>query len=249
IELFCSSYQTGYQKYIIEVGYDQGAHTGDPALKLAEVHGIANAARMSFGTATNLNTEMGGYVNKSIPLYLELASYMAYTVKITYLQERVDQVSGLNHIKINENPAGTPIDDFRLDPTLNVDFTTSGNLLVKGSGNHAILNGNVGIGTLSPDSRLTVKGKIHAEEIKVDLSVPAPDYVFDNNYNLASLEDVENYIKKNKHLPEIPSAESMKKEGISVSDMQLKLLQKVEELTLHLIKQNKIIKQQQQKLA
>ncbi|PWG77945.1 hypothetical protein, partial [Pararcticibacter amylolyticus] len=132
IELFCSSYQTGYQKYIIEVGYDQGAHTGDPALRLAEVHGISNAARMSFGTATNLNTEMGGYINKSIPLYLELASYMAYTVKITYLQERVDQVSGLNHIKINENPAGTPIDDFRLDPTLNVDFTTSGNLLVKG---------------------------------------------------------------------------------------------------------------------
>ncbi|PWG77834.1 hypothetical protein DDR33_25415, partial [Pararcticibacter amylolyticus] len=113
----------------------------------------------------------------------------------------------------------------------------------------AILNGNVGIGTLSPDSRLTVKGKIHAEEIKVDLSVPAPDYVFNDNYNLTSLEDVENYIRKNKHLPEIPSAESMQKEGISVSDMQLKLLQKVEELTLHLIKQNKIIKQQQQKLA
>ncbi|HUM67179.1 MAG TPA: hypothetical protein PLV32_15065, partial [Chitinophagaceae bacterium] len=65
--------------------------------------------------------------------------------------------------------------------------------------------GNVGIGTMSPDSKLTVNGAIHAKEVKVDLNVPAPDYVFEDGYELMPLSEVAAYIKKNKHLPEIPS--------------------------------------------
>ena len=100
-------------------------------------------------------------------------------------------------------------------------------------------NGNVGIGTSQPDAQLTVKGKIHAEEIKVDLNVPGPDYVFEKDYQLKSLEEVEKFVSVNKHLPEIPAASVMEKEGIGMGEMQMKLLQKIEELTLYSIEQNK----------
>ena len=100
---------------------------------------------------------------------------------------------------------------------------------------------NVGIGTTTPDAKLTVKGDIHAEEVRVDLNVPAPDYVFEEDYDLWSLAETEQFIKAHKHLPEIPSAAEMEKNGIELKEMNLKLLQKVEELTLHLIEQNKKI--------
>jgi hypothetical protein len=109
-------------------------------------------------------------------------------------------------------------------------------------------NGKVGIGTAQPDELLTVKGKIHAQEVRVDLDVPGPDYVFEKNYDLKSLEEVETYINTNKHLPEIPSAKTMEKEGISMGEMQMKLLQKIEELTLYLIEQQKQNKLQQQEI-
>jgi hypothetical protein len=68
------------------------------------------------------------------------------------------------------------------------------------------------------------------------------DYVFDNNYSLMSLDKLESYIITNKHLPNIPSAEELEKNGISISDMQAKQMQKIEELTLYTIQQGKDIK-------
>ena len=95
--------------------------------------------------------------------------------------------------------------------------------------------GNVGIGTTSPDETLTVKGKIHAEEVRIDLSVPAPDYVFNDTYELKSLEEVRKYIKKHGHLPNIPEAAEMEAEGIELGEMNMKLLEKIEELTLYIL--------------
>ena len=93
----------------------------------------------------------------------------------------------------------------------------------------------VGIGTAFPDSKLTVKGSIHSEEVIVDLNVPGPDYVFEEDYNLISLEETKAYIKANKHLPEVPSAKEMEANGINLSEMSLLLLKKIEEMTLHQI--------------
>jgi hypothetical protein len=99
--------------------------------------------------------------------------------------------------------------------------------------------GNVGIGTTAPDTKLTVKGTIHTEEVRVDLSVPGPDYVFEKDYDLLSLSEIESYINQHKHLPEVPSAKQMGEEGLNLKEMNLILLKKVEELTLHLIEMNK----------
>ncbi|MEK6152013.1 hypothetical protein WIW50_02070 [Flavobacteriaceae bacterium 3-367] len=104
-------------------------------------------------------------------------------------------------------------------------------------------NGRIGIGTSAPDSKLTVKGKIHAEEVKVDLSVPGPDYVFKDDYDLRTLEETQQYIKEHGHLPNIPSAEEMEENGMELGLMNMKLLEKIEELTLYLLQQDKIIKQ------
>lgn len=87
-----------------------------------------------------------------------------------------------------------------------------------------------------------VNGKLEAKEIKVTLT-PTADFVFEENYNLPKLEDIEKHIKEKKHLPEIASAKEMEKEGLNVGDFQIKLLQKIEELTLYIIDLNKEVKQ------
>jgi hypothetical protein len=104
---------------------------------------------------------------------------------------------------------------------------------------HIKNSGEIGIGTTTPDSKLTVKGTIHAEEVKVDLNVEGPDYVFEADYPLATLEDTKAYIEQNKHLPGIPSSDEMQQNGVNLLEMNMKLLEKVEELTLHLIEMNK----------
>ena len=104
-------------------------------------------------------------------------------------------------------------------------------------------NGNVAIGTnnFQGQYKFYVAGKIAAyDEIKVFTNgFSFPDYVFDANYKLRSLEDTETYIKENHHLPEVPSAAEIAKEGMSLNGMSEILLKKVEELTLHLIEMKK----------
>jgi hypothetical protein len=98
--------------------------------------------------------------------------------------------------------------------------------------------GNVGIGTANPTSKLTVAGDINSREVKVTVNAGA-DFVFEKDYNLPSLDSVNKYLKENKHLPEIASAKEMQANGINLSEMNIKLLQKIEELTLYVIEQEK----------
>ncbi len=98
--------------------------------------------------------------------------------------------------------------------------------------------GKVGIGTSDPKNKLSVEGTIWAKEVKVSLT-DAADWVFEEDYTLRPLTEVESYIKENKHLPEMPSAEEFRKNDLKVSEMTNKLLQKIEELTLYTIEQEK----------
>lgn len=110
-------------------------------------------------------------------------------------------------------------------------------------------NGYVGIGLTNPDKMLTVNGAIHAKEIIVDVKSPLADYVFYPDYELMPLHKVEQFVKTNRHLPEIPSAAEVKENGLNMGEMQNKLLQKIEELTLYMIELQKQIEQQNEEIA
>ena len=99
-------------------------------------------------------------------------------------------------------------------------------------------NGNVNIGSPSTEGNLIVNGTVTTKEVKVQLDVWA-DHIFEDNYNLPSLDKVETYIKENKHLPDIPSAKQVEEEGLSMAEMMKKQMQKIEELTLYLIEMKK----------
>jgi hypothetical protein len=134
-------------------------------------------------------------------------------------------------------------------------------------------SGNIGIGTSTPNSnsKLDVNGNIFSSgkiaigttdmtkistyslavngdalfnKVKVKLYASWPDYVFHKNYNLLPLSEVEKFIQENNHLPEIPSASEVEKEGLDIGDNQALLLKKIEELTLYVIEQNKKIEDQ-----
>lgn len=109
--------------------------------------------------------------------------------------------------------------------------------------------GNVGIGTTQPDAKLTVNGTIHSKEVKVDTSIPVPDYVFEPTYKLSPLSELKTYIEINHHLPEIPSAAEINKNGLHLREMNLKLLKKVEELTLYMIEKDKQVSDQSRQVA
>ncbi|KQR70905.1 hypothetical protein ASF92_05720 [Pedobacter sp. Leaf176] len=105
-------------------------------------------------------------------------------------------------------------------------------------------NGNVGVGTNIPTEKLSVNGKIRAHEIKVEMA-NWPDYVFDQDYKILGLDELDAYIKANKHLPEMPSAKETESNGIALGEM-IKLQQKkLEELTLYIIEQHKLLAESQ----
>jgi len=130
--------------------------------------------------------------------------------------------------------------------------TYSGNLYhsfdASGNAYHA---GKLSIGTTAADptgAKLTVNGTIHAKEVIVDNNI-LPDYVFDNTYKLMPLNQVEQYVKTNKHLPEIQSATEVKDKGMSMGEMQNKMLQKIEELTLYAIELQKTVNAQSSQIS
>jgi len=246
IELFQKYFENGYAKYFVEVGFGQGGNYGSaPVLKLIEGSGTQYKLKVTLGNPVEMSSEYGGYVDKALPVYVDLSTYTRCVVKLTYLQTKVENLFEHNQIRINSTPAGSVIPDFSSSIIADNNLSSSKLLMVTGSGSHYIQNGNLSIGTTdSKGYRLAVAGNMIAESVKVKLQGVWPDFVFSKSYKLPTLQETEKHVKENGHLPGIPSAAEVQANGIDLGDMNAKLLEKIEELTLHLIEKNKELKSQ-----
>ncbi|SHN16116.1 hypothetical protein [Chitinophaga sp. CF418] len=126
-------------------------------------------------------------------------------------------------------------------------FKSNGDVILAGARN--AVNGNVGIGTTDTKGyKLAVNGDAMFTRIQVKAYANWPDYVFGESYKLMPLQELEAYVKKNNHLPDVPSAKEIEEEGINVAEMNKILLQKIEELTLHVIEEDKRNKELEEQL-
>ena len=131
-----------------------------------------------------------------------------------------------------------------MDENLQVDFYLKNRDSPNGNTPQMYFAGDYAIGAekWATGYRLSVDGKIACEEVMVDLSGSWPDYVFQPEYELKSLEEVQNHINEKGHLPGVPSAEEVEENGIQVGEMNKVLMEKVEELTLYILEQDKALK-------
>jgi uncharacterized coiled-coil protein SlyX len=130
----------------------------------------------------------------------------------------------------------------------NIAFATGG-----ASGNNERMriasDGNISIGTTDPKGyKLAVNGSAVATSMTVKLNSAWPDYVFKKEYKLPALAEVKDYIDKNHHLPDMPSAAQVEKDGLNLGEINTALTKKVEELTLYLIEKNEQLNKQQKEI-
>lgn len=140
-----------------------------------------------------------------------------------------NQVNGTRVIIGRLTPFTNPVTGLPVALTVNGDIRTPNSFFARGGNFDSLISKN-----------------IIAEDFKVEAITEWPDYVFDESHSLMPLEELEHRLKTEKHLPEIPSATEVKQNGVSLNEMQIKLLKKVEELTLYIIdlkKDNQTLKQ------
>jgi hypothetical protein len=165
--------------------------------------------------------------------------YMAYGKNLTLSPS---SAVGDNRLRFQHNGVHGYI-DFKDNLNFRPDVSWVSSLTLYGDGNVGI-----GFGTTyvqgdykTQGFKLAVNGGILCEEVKVITNVPDADYVFETEYSLRTIPELESYIKENKHLPNIPSADQFKSNGYKIGDMDEMLLLKIEEFSLYLIEQNKRI--------
>jgi len=173
-------------------------------------------------TTTDWNTiKRSGFYQNFNKVNAPTSNTNAYWgMNVSYIESDTAIYNGQIAFMVNHTPVAIPAVYIR-----STDWKGAGiwAKLVHSNGNHVI------------DGKLTVKGV----EVKIDTGA---DFVFEPDYNLKPLSELESFLKENKHLPEIPSEKQMVENGLNVNEMQIKLLQKIEELTLYVIKLEKEIK-------
>ena len=164
------------------------------------------------------------FVNRVVVLISIFPAFL-WGAGVTHDFVEVRRSSGLPYIDMTRHAS--------TDYHVRVGLGTTTQLYLRGPGSTQI---KVGINTTTPDYPLDVWGTIRAKEVIVESNWS--DYVFDADYELLPLTDVSKFIKINGHLPGIPSADSIKLDGLKISEMQTLMMAKIEELTLHLIDLN-----------
>lgn len=216
----------------------------------AQVWGVSSSIKLKRSTSTTYsNVNAGGFFSVKLDAYTHRGSNLS---KICGVYGRVQGA-------ISSYPGKHVIAGIYGLDEINSGLTWAGYFQGRG-----YFSENVGIGTLNPVAKLDVAGNIKAHEIEVTLASiddmrlngtlaannitytangQTADHVFEEDYNLRSLNEIETFIKTNKHLPDVPSAKEMEEQGVNLAEMNKLLLQKLEELTLYVIQQQKEIEQ------
>ncbi|MBC7884951.1 MAG: hypothetical protein H7X99_05715, partial [Saprospiraceae bacterium] len=225
------------------VGY-VGINTFNPSAylevgKYSSIYGTAAKFGASkFDIGTNHDTEIVGgdsesgalYLNHSIPRNVHIAAGGGNV----YIAPKAD-VCG--HVFISSGDSGA-------------GGTNGGNVFIAQSGGDVMMknpNTSLSIGTENKDHKLNVNGTIRSTELIVESGWA--DYVFDEDYKLLPIDEVEKYIISNSHLPNIPTASVIQNEGLKVSEISTKMMEKIEEMMLYIIEQNKQIKLLQKEVS
>lgn len=231
------------------IGFNANA-TGTNASNLNNATAIGSDAKVSISNALILGNNANVGIGTSAP---------ANKLEIT---STVDNQSGLRFTKLKSNSQTSAANNVSLSVDANGDVILVPSALAASPWKTAAKNVSqtdtsqrIIIGampsTIPGNYKLYVSNGILAERVKVALksSDKWSDYVFADNYTLRPLKDVEAYVKEHKHLPGVPSAQEVVDQGIDVAEMNAKLLEKIEELTLHMIRQEKIITHHQRELG
>jgi len=200
------------------------------------------AGKVGIGIKPVLDGTLGGYPNLSP--FLQIKGQSGNTGGTSVLFLPVVKISSTNYSKslgFGFGSTGWPAVEHAKIYTEGSLKITSSDLVVEGS---SYFISKVVLGSISTPGnyRLYVQGGILTEKIKVAVSTDAvnwSDFVFNSDYKLRSLSEVEKYVKANKHLPEIPSSEEVYRNGLDLVQMDAKLLMKIEELTLYMIELKK----------
>ncbi len=196
-----------YGSYNVAYNYGTGSVTnqfGVSGYSFTSSSGTVTSAYAVYGAAFNLNA--GGTITSAYGGYFDAGQIAGLT--------NAGTITNFYGIYIGSLYGSTKYSLYAADSTASSYFA-----------------GNVGIGTTSPTEKLAVNGRIRAKEVIVETNWS--DFVFDPGYRLAPLSEVEQHIKAHGTLPGVPSEAEVAKEGVSLGDMQARLLQKIEELTLY----------------
>jgi hypothetical protein len=203
-----------------------GYNSDIPTLYVGSSLGVGTIGKVGIGTTSPASLlDVNGT--------LHVSGLATFDNKITTSQLQITNNAGANKLLISDaggNASWSPVEDVVPQTPWTQDDE-----------NIYILDTKIGIGTSAPSEALTIKGNILCEQIEVIENVPASDFVFEEDYPLMSLQDLETYVSENHHLPEIPSAAEFKENGYNMNEMDDLLLRKVEELTLYALEAGKCI--------
>ena len=221
---------------------------------------ITNNSGHCISIGEQLSNNMGGIMmgmnghasNHKPTLYISKTTGLNETGKIGI--GNVTSPSAKLHIKADSDEKA----DLMLEATgtsaiyfknKNNSISLTGNIMTLSAGGFSYTDGNVAIGTMpNNDYKLAVKGVIRSEEVVVELMTSWPDYVFASDYSLPKLNEVKAFVNENGHLPGLPSASQVSENGLGLGEINAKLLEKIEELTLYIIEQEERIQKLEEKL-
>ncbi len=236
----------GILRYAPGISFIRPDNTQLGRIEYVDTFNLSNFMRFrmegSIGAGLNITTNNDVGVGTVTPqARLHVLGGTDETIRITSLNPSIQFTDGLP-VQNKKGFIDLSGNDFRIGTNTENNL---GNFIIRVNGlNTVYINpeGNMSIGTSSVATgyKVNIGGKVMCEELKVQLR-PWADYVFADNYKLMNLSQLERFIKKNKHLPNIPSAAEVEKNGLEVGDMQRRMMEKIEELTLYIIELKKEI--------